>query len=140
MENTKSRREAAFLVFIVFALGILLGGLGTHLWGERVWGRQAAPNSRDEIIGRMTHEVGLTPEQRTQVTAIVDDTRAQWRALYSPLDQKKDDIRQQSREKLRALMTPDQKAKARRFLSPARRAAKKRRGALTLPGSNSGVR
>lgn len=115
MENTKSRREAAFLVFIVFALGILLGGLGTHLWGERVWGRQAAPNSRDEIIGRMTHEVGLTPEQRTQVTAIVDDTRAQWRALYSPLDQKKDDIRQQSRAKLRALMTPDQKPKLEDF-------------------------
>ncbi|HSY59888.1 MAG TPA: hypothetical protein VK795_10020 [Terriglobales bacterium] len=115
MENTKSRREAAFLVIIVFALGILLGGLGTHLWGERVWGHQAAPNSRDEIIGRMTHEVGLTPEQQTQVTAIVDDTRAQWRALYSPLDPKKDEIRQQSRAKLRALMTPEQKVKLEEF-------------------------
>jgi hypothetical protein len=115
MENSKSRREAAFLVIIVFALGILLGGLGTHLWGERVWGRQAAPNSRDELIGRMTHEVGLTPEQQTQVTAIVDDTRAQWRALYSPLDSKKDEIRQQSRAKLRALMTPDQKPKLEDF-------------------------
>jgi Spy/CpxP family protein refolding chaperone len=115
MENTKSRREAAFLVIIVFALGILLGGLGTHLWGERVWGHQAAPNSRDEIIGRMTHEVGLTPEQQTQVTAIVDDTHAQWRALYSPLDPKKDEIRQQSRAKLRALMTPEQKVKLEEF-------------------------
>jgi hypothetical protein len=115
MENTKSRREAAFLVIIVFALGILLGGLGTHLWGERVWGHQAAPNSRDEIIGRMTHEVGLTPEQQTQVTAIVDDTRAQWRALYSPLDPKKEEIRQQSRAKLRALMTPEQKVKLEDF-------------------------
>jgi Spy/CpxP family protein refolding chaperone len=115
MENTKSRREAAFLVIIVFALGILLGGLGTHLWGERVWGHQAAPNSRDEIIGRMTHEVGLTPEQQTQVTAIVDDTRAQWRALYSPLDPKKDEIRQQSRAKLRALMSADQKPKLEAF-------------------------
>jgi Spy/CpxP family protein refolding chaperone len=115
MENTKSRREAAFLVIIVFALGILLGGLGTHLWGERVWGHQAAPNSRDEIIGRMTHEVGLTPEQQTQVTAIVDDTRAQWRALYSPLDPEKDEIRQQSRAKLRALMTPEQKVKLEEF-------------------------
>jgi Spy/CpxP family protein refolding chaperone len=117
MENTKSRREAAFLVIIVFALGILLGGLGTHLWGERVWGHQAAPNSRDEIIGRMTHEVGLTPEQQTQVTAIVDDTRAQWRALYSPLDPKKEEIRQQSRAKLRALMTPEQKVKLEEFFS-----------------------
>ena len=114
-ENTKSRREAAFLVIIVFALGILLGGLGTHLWGERVWGQQSAPKTRDEIIGRLTHEVGLTPEQKTQVTAIVDDTRAQWHALYAPLDVKREEIRQQSREKIRSLMTPEQKAKLEDF-------------------------
>lgn len=115
MENTKSRREAAFLVIVVFALGILLGGLGTHLWGERVWGVQSVPKTRDEIIGRLTHEVGLTPEQQVQVTAIVDDTRAQWRALYAPVDAQKEQIRQRSREKLRALMTPDQKVKLENF-------------------------
>ena len=49
------------------------------------------------------------------MTAIVDDTRAQWRALYSPLDPKKEEIRQQSREKIRALMTPEQKAKLEDF-------------------------
>jgi Spy/CpxP family protein refolding chaperone len=117
MENTKSRHEAAFLVIVVFALGVLLGGLATHLWGGRVfgWNHQTAPKSRDEIIGRLTHEVGLTPEQRVQVTAIVDETRAQWRALYAPVDAQREQIRQQSREKLRALMTPEQKVKLENF-------------------------
>jgi Spy/CpxP family protein refolding chaperone len=115
MENNKTRREAALLVMVVFALGILLGGLGTHLWGERVWGHQGAPNSRDEIIARFTHELSLTPEQQASVTAIVDDTRAQWRALYSPLDPKKEEIRQQSRDKIRALLTPEQKTKLEDF-------------------------
>jgi Spy/CpxP family protein refolding chaperone len=115
MENTKTRREAAFLVIVVFALGVLLGGFGTHLWGERVWGQQSPPHTRDEVIGRLTHEVGLTPEQQTQVTAIVDDTRAQWRALYAPLDPKKNEIRQKSREKIRALMTPEQTVKLEEF-------------------------
>ncbi|MGH9746384.1 MAG: hypothetical protein ACRD59_09800 [Candidatus Acidiferrales bacterium] len=115
MENTRTRREAAFLVIVVFALGILLGGLGTHLWGERVWGHQSAPKTRDEVIGRLTHEVGLTADQQKQVTAIVDDTRAQWRALYSPLDAKKDEIRQQSRQKIRELLTPDQRMKLEDF-------------------------
>jgi Spy/CpxP family protein refolding chaperone len=115
MQNTKTRREAAFLVIIVFALGVLLGGLGTHLWGEKVWGHQTAPKSRDAIIARLTHEVGLTPEQQQQVTVIVDDTRAQWKALYAPVDAQKEQIRQQSREKLRALMTPDQKVKLENF-------------------------
>ena len=115
MQNTKTRREAAFLVIIVFALGVLLGGLGTHLWGEKVWGHQTAPKSRDAIIARLTHEVDLTPEQQKQVAAIVDDTRAQWKALYAPVDVQKEQIRQQSREKLRALMTPDQKVKLEAF-------------------------
>src|ERR1700692_2473248 len=115
MENIKTRREAAFLVIIVFALGVLLGGLGTHLWGERVWGHQTAPKSRDAIIARLTHEGDLTPDQQKQVTVIVDDTRAQWKALYAPVDAQKEQIRQQSREKLRALMTPDQKPKLEAF-------------------------
>src|ERR1700758_1020064 len=115
MQNTKTRREAAFLVTIVFALGVLLGGLGTHLWGERVWGHQGAPKSRDAIIARLTREVDLTPQQQQQVTAIVDDTRAQWKALLAPVDAQKEQIRQQSREKLRALMTPEQKVKLEAF-------------------------
>jgi hypothetical protein len=115
MENTRTRREAAFLVIIVFALGVLLGGLGTHLWGERVWGHQTPPKSRDAVISRLTHEVDLTPEQQKQVTVIVDDTRAQWKALLAPVDAQKEQIRQQSREKLRALMTPEQKVKLEKF-------------------------
>jgi hypothetical protein len=117
MENTKTRREAAFLVIVVFALGVLLGGLGTHLWGERVWGHQTAPKTRDEIVARLTREVGLTAEQQRQVTAIVDDTRAQWKALYAPVDAQKEQIRQQSREKLRALMTPEQRVKLEKFFA-----------------------
>ena len=66
MQNTKTRREAASLVTIVFALGVLLGGLGTHLWGERVWGHQTAPKSRDEIVSRLTHEVDLTPTSKNK--------------------------------------------------------------------------
>ena len=115
MENVRTRREAAFLVIVVFALGVLLGGLGTHLWGERVWGHSTAPKTRDQIVARLTHEVGLTPEQQKQVTAIIDDTRAQWKAIYAPVDAQKEQIRQQSRDKLRALMTPEQRGKLENF-------------------------
>ena len=115
METGKTRREAAFLVLVVFVLGVLLGGVATHLWGGKVWGHEALPKGRDQIIDRLTHEVGLTPEQKAQVTVIVDDTRAQWKALYAPVDAQKEQIRQQSREKLRALMTPEQKVKLEKF-------------------------
>jgi hypothetical protein len=115
MENVRTRREAALLVIVVFALGVLLGGLGTHLWGERVWGQQSVPKTRDQLVARLTHEVGLTPEQQKQVTAIIDDTRAQWKVIYAPVDVQKEQIRQQSRDKLRALMTPEQRVKLESF-------------------------
>ena len=117
MENTRTRREAAFLVLVVFALGVLLGGIATHLWGERVWGHQTAPKTRDQIVARLTHEVGLSAEQQKQVTAIVDDTRAQWKTIYAPVDAQREQIRQQSREKLRALMTPEQRVKLEKFFA-----------------------
>ncbi len=40
MDNDKKRGEAAVLVVVVFLLGALLGGVGNHVWGERVWGKQ----------------------------------------------------------------------------------------------------
>ena len=68
------------------------------------------------IVEAIKHAaMDLTPDQQKQVTAIVDDTRAQWKALYAPADAQKEQIRQQSREKIRALMTPEQKIKLEAF-------------------------
>ena len=36
MRSNKARLRSGSLVFVVFLLGILLGGVGDHLWGERV--------------------------------------------------------------------------------------------------------
>ena len=39
MASKNARLEAAALVFVVFLLGLLLGGVGSHLWDEhtRCW-------------------------------------------------------------------------------------------------------
>jgi hypothetical protein len=98
--SSKTRREAALLVLVVFLLGLLVGGVGNHLWGERVWGRQQigphqGPPSREEIVNRLTVELQLTPDQQKQIGPIIDDTRSQVRALYEPVDAEHDKIRQQ---------------------------------------------
>ncbi|MGA3294423.1 MAG: hypothetical protein ABSE45_10630 [Candidatus Acidiferrales bacterium] len=115
MQSTKARREAAALFFLVFLLGLLLGGFGNHLWGERVWGGQPAPvntrPTRDEVIAQCTHELQLTPDQQKQLVAIIDDTRAKWNTLYSPLDAQREQIRQDGRAHIRAILTPDQQVK-----------------------------
>jgi Spy/CpxP family protein refolding chaperone len=118
MENTKKRSEAAVLVLVVFLLGALLGGLGNHLWGERVWGKQApvGPPTKTQIIADLTQQLELTPDQQKQLTGIVDDTRAQWRTLYSTIEPQHEQIRQQSRDRIRAILTPEQKPKFEDFV------------------------
>jgi Spy/CpxP family protein refolding chaperone len=117
MPNTKIGREAAFLVIVVFLLGALLGGVGNHVWDQRVQGQQqSGPKSRDQVVTEFTHELDLTPDQQKQLATIVDDTRAKWRALYAPLDAQHEDIRQQGRARIRAILTPAQLPKFEDFL------------------------
>jgi hypothetical protein len=120
MDNTKTRREAALLVLVVFLLGVLLGGVGNHVWGERVWGN-AAPKPgiyrpKNQVIAEFTRELSLTQEEQSQLSTIIDDTRAQWNALYAPLQPQHEKIRQDSRARIRAMLTPDQQTKFDAFM------------------------
>src|ERR1700733_3498477 len=122
MRSNNARIEAAVLVFVVFLLGILLGGVGDHLWNERVQGQEqlaAKPNTkptRDQVINDLTQRLQLTPEQQKQIAVTIDDTRAKWQALYAPLDGQHEEIRQQGRAGIRAVLTPDQQIKLDDFL------------------------
>jgi Spy/CpxP family protein refolding chaperone len=115
MQTTKARGEAAILFLVVFLLGMVFGGLGNHLWGQRVWGEQPAPvnihPTRDQVIAQCTHELQLTPDQQKQLISIIDDTRAKWNALYAPLDGQREQIRQDGRAHIRAILTPEQQVK-----------------------------
>jgi Spy/CpxP family protein refolding chaperone len=116
MATNKAGREAAVLFLVVFLLGVVLGGLGGHLWGERVWGGQPTPlvntrPTRNEVIAQCTRELQLTSDQQKQLVAIIDDTRGKWAALYAPLDPQHEQIRQEGRAHIRAILTPEQQVK-----------------------------
>jgi Spy/CpxP family protein refolding chaperone len=119
MQNTKTRSEAALLVIVVFLLGALLGGVGNHLWGERVWGKQisAGHPTRDQLVSELTQELRLTPEQEQQLAAIIDDTRGQIRAVYEPADAQREELRHKGRDRIRAILTPEQKPKFEAFMA-----------------------
>jgi len=124
MENTnpRTRREAAVLVFVVFLLGALVGGVGNHLWGQRVWGgrqevaRHPVQPWRARIVNDFTRELQLTPDQQGKIGDIIDNTRVQVRALYQPLDAQHEQIRQQARARIRAVLTPEQLPKFDAFM------------------------
>jgi hypothetical protein len=118
MENSKTRSEAALVVLVVFVLGVLLGGLGNHLWGESVWGRQNSPipPTREQLVNDLTRELQLNADQQQQLGAIVDDTRAKIHAAYAPADAQREELRQQGRARIRAILTPEQLPKFEAFM------------------------
>lgn len=132
MEATKARREAAVLVFVVFLLGVLLGGLGNHLWGSRVWGNQATqapvPPNREQLLANFTRELELTPDQQKQVAGILDNSRAKYHALDRSLDPQRMEIRDQSRAQMRELLTPEQQVKFDAYLQRVDQQRRNNRG------------
>jgi len=75
-----------------------------------------AQPTKGQIVSNLTKELQLTPDQQTQLGVIVDDTRAQWRTLYTTIEPRHEEIRQQSRDRIRAILTPDQKPKFEEFM------------------------
>lgn len=127
MENTKTRREAAVLVVVVFLLGALLGGLATHVWTSHA-AQQFGPHGRDQILSQMNRELDFSPQQLQVVTGIVDDTHKEIRALYGPLDGQREQIRQQARARIRAVLAPEQQPKFEDFLRRLDQQRKKEEG------------
>jgi flagellar biosynthesis chaperone FliJ len=120
METNKTKREAAVLVVVVFLLGLLLGVAGDHVLGESVFGHGNGMNSprptRNQVITQLTQELQLTPDQQSQLGVIVDDTRAKWDALYATVEPEHERIRQDGRQRIRAMLTPDQQKKYEVFM------------------------
>jgi hypothetical protein len=117
MATTKARSEAAALVAAVFLIGALLGAVGNHLWGQRVWGMHSdSPTPAPRLAVELTQELQLTPDQQKQLQTIIADTQAKWRALYAPLEGQRLAIREQSHDRMRAILTPEQKPKFEAFL------------------------
>jgi len=101
-----------------------VGGLAAHVWSIHAAAR-SVPHGPDQIIDQLSRELQFTPDQLKQVTQIVDETHSQVRALYAPIDAQREQIRQQSRARIRALLNDNQKVKFEEFLHRLDEARKK---------------
>ena len=118
MQSAKTKSEAGILVLVVFVLGILVGGVGYRLWGARVFGSTATSPMRGPQ-GRggpqpWSVRLGLSPDQQKQLDAIFSEGKPQFDAIQAqmqPLQAQWNALRMQNREKVRAILTPDQQAK-----------------------------
>lgn len=130
MDANRTNRRAVGWVLVVFVLGIALGALGTYMVGARVWGaRPEIQSHRDKqarMVGRFTHELSLTSTQQKQLEAILADMQSKYEEIRKQTAPQTEQVRQEGREQIRAILTPEQKPKFEEFLSRLDEERKKR--------------
>ncbi len=111
-------RKAFFLVLAVFLLGVTLGAVGFYVANERIAANSPAANEsrhnggkrKGNLVERLTQELSLSVEQQQKVGAVLDETRRKYDATYSTIRPQMETIRQEGRQNIRAVLTPDQQA------------------------------
>ena len=94
------------VLVVVFLLGSLTGGAVTGFYRS-----MSRPNRGEPREEKLRRDLGLTGEQMKAVTAILDDTKNEYKALRQELKPRFDEPRLKARGKIRALLTPEQQQK-----------------------------
>ena len=116
MTLTGHAKAKIWLVLVaVFVLGAVTGGALTGLYRSRASSTAAGRDNREramkERFEKMRQELNLSDQQTTQVRAILDETRNEYRALREELRPRFDEPRMKARAKIRALLDTDQQKK-----------------------------
>src|ERR1051326_9202761 len=113
MTEPNIRQRATLWLAIVFVLGAALGGVLGYAAEPTVLSAEARRAQRRE---KLAHEVELTPDQQKQVGAILDQAQTEYKAMHAVMDPQVEAVRQKTRDKIRGLLSEDQKPKFEEFL------------------------
>lgn len=101
-------------VVAVFALGCVTGISLDSVYRLRAGGERemrGPKRDKEEVFERMKRDLDLNDQQATQIRAILDQTRNDYRQLRAEVRPRYDAVRQNARTKIRALLTPEQQQK-----------------------------
>jgi len=112
MEDNRGNRKAVLMVVVLFVLGVALGSVGTYLVTTRVLAAHSpVARTANQHMAMYTRDLNLTPDQQSQIQAILNDTRAKYASLHEKLDPEYEQVRQQGREHIREVLTSEQRPK-----------------------------
>jgi Spy/CpxP family protein refolding chaperone len=111
----KTRLKIWLVVVGVFVLGCVTGASVDSVYRLRAANneRQEARGgggrrSKEEVLENMKRDLNLNENQATEIRAILDKTRSDYRTLRTEVRPRYDTIRQNARARIRALLTPEQ--------------------------------
>jgi len=120
MSEPTVRQKASLWLAVIFLLGIALGGVLGYAFAHRSYAappaQLTAEQRRAQKREQLAREVGLNPEQQSQIAAILDQAQAESKAIHAVSDPQFEAVRQKSRDRIRQLLTPEQKPKFEEFL------------------------
>lgn len=103
-----NRWAAALLAILLFGCGIVAGALGHRYYTATAVSAKTAEDFRHHYISEMESRLKLTPTQVSQLEAILDDTKAKFRAVreaYRPAMLK---IKTEQIARVKSILTPQQ--------------------------------
>jgi hypothetical protein len=121
MTENSMVRKAALWVGVVFVLGLALGGMIGYVFAHQKYiVTNAAPTTdaarRAQKVHELTAQANLTPEQSHRVEAIIADIQGQIKIIRKTTDPQVDEVRQKGRERIRAILSVEQKPKFEEFI------------------------
>jgi len=87
-------------ILVSVLIGLFMGGAAGLFWCPRIEGHWTK-KSAEMFLKRLDHEVHLSDNQRSQVNAFLTANRIKVAAYQ-------DEIRQEARSQIRAILNPDQ--------------------------------
>lgn len=130
------RVKGALLLLVAFLLGTAAGALGYGLYqGRAGWWRSSRDPERFQqfLLKRLTQELDLRPEQQQRVEGILRETGQEFVRLREEIGPRFREIRERSREKMRAVLSPEQEVKFEALEREWERRAERWRGRASRP-------
>ncbi|HEX8747903.1 MAG TPA: hypothetical protein VF717_11945 [Pyrinomonadaceae bacterium] len=110
-ERGKSLLKIWLAVVGVFVLGCITGFSLDSVYRMRAGSDRPERKNKEAVFERMKRDFDLNEQQSTQIRAILEQTRDEYRQLRAEVRPRYDAVRQSARTKIRALLTPEQQQK-----------------------------
>ena len=107
----KTRLKIWLVVVAVFVLGAVTGASLDSLYRLRVRGDERQERGRRDKKDRfeqMKRDLNLTDQQATEIRAIIEQSREEYRALRNEIEPRNEAVRANARARIRALLNPEQ--------------------------------
>jgi len=105
------------IAFALLAAALLAGGAIGYAGGRYVAAREGAPGERGAMRRYLAERLDLTPGQAATVDTILDARRRDMTRIIAPVQPQLDSTRAAARQKIMAILTPEQQRRFQELLA-----------------------